>query len=352
MNVVELIDKLYEENSLTKKEIIYILDHINKNEIDYLCEKAVITRKKYYDNKVFMRGLIEFTNHCKNDCYYCGIRKSNKNISRYRLSLDEIMDCVDLGYEIGYRTFVLQGGEDNYFSDDKIVEIIKSIKNKYKDCAITLSIGEKSYDSYKKYFDAGADRYLLRHETATKDHYEKLHPQNLKLSNRINCLKNLKEIGYQVGAGFMIDSPYQNNENLGEDLIFLKNLNPEMVGCGPFIPHCDTIFKDESSGSLEKSIIILALVRLLLPSALIPSTTALATIDPKGREAGLNAGCNVIMPNLSPTQVRCKYSLYDNKISLGDDAVKYINDIEKKINLCGYILDTSRGDNINWSRVY
>lgn len=348
MNIINLIDKLYEKNSLNKNEIIYILDNINKSEVDYLCEKAVITRKKYYGNKVFMRGLIEFTNYCKNDCYYCGIRRSNENISRYRLTLEDIMNCADLGYKLGYRTFVLQGGEDNYFTDDKIIEIITSIKNKYKDCAITLSIGEKSYDSYKKYFDAGADRYLLRHETATKEHYEKLHPSNLKLSNRINCLKNLKEIGYQVGAGLMVESPYQSNENLAEDLIFLKDLNPEMVGIGPFIPHHDTIFKDEPTGSLEKSVIILALTRLLLPSALIPATTALGTINSKGREAGLNAGCNVVMPNLSPTNVRSKYALYDNKICVGDEAAECRKCIERRINMAGYVLDTSRGDNINW----
>lgn len=348
MNIINLIDKLYEKNSLDKNEIIYILDNIQKNEVDYLCEKAVITRKKYYGNKVFMRGLIEFTNYCKNNCYYCGIRCSNKNISRYRLTLEEIMECADVGYKLGYRTFVLQGGEDNYFTDDKVIEIVKSIKNKYEDCAITLSIGEKSYDSYKKYFDAGADRYLLRHETATKEHYEKLHPSNLKLDHRINCLKNLKEIGYQVGAGFMIDSPYQSNENLAEDLIFLKDLNPEMIGVGPFIPHHDTIFKDEPTGSLEKSIIILALTRLLLPSALIPATTALGTIDSKGREAGLNAGCNVVMPNLSPINVRSKYALYDNKICMGDEAAECRQCIERRINMSGYVLDTSRGDNINY----
>lgn len=350
MNIIKLIDKLYEENLLNKNELMYILNNIKNDEVDYLCNKAVITRKKYYSNKVFMRGLIEFTNYCKNDCYYCGIRCSNKNLSRYRLSLDDIMNCVNLGYKLGYRTFVLQGGEDNYFTDDKIIEIIKSIKYKYEDCAITLSIGEKSYESYKSFFDAGADRYLLRHETATKEHYEKLHPRNLKLSNRINCLKNLKEIGYQVGAGLMVESPYQTNENLAEDLIFLKNLNPEMVGIGPFIPHHDTIFKDEPAGSLKKSIIVLALTRLLLPSALIPATTALATINLKGREAGLSTGCNVVMPNLSPKSVRSKYTLYDNKVCVDDEAAECRKCIEKRINMAGYVLDTSRGDNINWSR--
>lgn len=347
MNIIKLIDKLYNENSLNKSEILYILDNIKSDEIDYLCKKALATRKKFYDNKVYMRGLIEFTNYCKNDCYYCGIRCSNKNISRYRLDLKQIIECADLGYKLGYRTFVLQGGEDNYFTDDKIVEIIKSIKNKYDDCAITLSIGEKSYESYKKYFLAGADRYLLRHETATQEHYKKLHPKNLRLSNRINCLRNLKEIGYQVGAGLMVDSPYQTNENIAEDLIFLKDLNPEMVGIGPFIPHHDTIFKDEPTGSLEKSIIVLALTRLLLPSVLLPATTALGTIDPKGREAGLNAGCNVVMPNLSPTDVRSKYTLYDNKICIGDEAAECRNCIEQRINRAGFVLDTSRGDNIN-----
>ncbi len=350
MNVINLIDKLYNTNSLNKDEFLYILDNIDKEETKYLCEKAVTVRKKHYEDKVFMRGLIEFTNYCDNNCYYCGIRHSNKNISRYRLTLDEIMECVDIGYKLDFRTFVLQGGEDSYFTDDKIIEIIKSIKNKYSDCAITLSIGEKSYDSYKKFFDAGADRYLLRHETATDEHYQKLHPRNLTLENRKSCLKNLKKIGFQVGAGIMIDSPYQTNDNLAQDLVYLKELNPEMVGIGPFIPHHDTIFRDEPIGTLDKSILVLALTRLLLPTALIPSTTALASINKNGREAGFNAGCNVVMPNLSPVDVRCKYSLYDNKVSMGDEAAESKNLIERKINEAGYILDTSRGDNVTWSR--
>lgn len=350
MDIKNLIDKLYKNNSLDKNEIIYILDNIKENYIEYICDKALKTKEKYYSNKIFMRGLIEFTNYCRNDCYYCGIRCSNKNIERYRLSLDEILECTNIGYKLGYRTFVLQGGEDIYFSDDKIIEIIKSIKKLHPDCAITLSIGEKSYDSYKKFFDAGADRYLLRHETATNEHYKKLHPKNLNLNNRIKCLENLKEIGYQVGAGFMVNSPYQTNENLVQDLIFLKKLNPHMIGIGPFIPHHDTIFKDESAGTLEKAIIMLALTRLLLPQALIPSTTSLATINPNGREAGFYAGANVIMPNLSPKKVRDKYLLYDNKVSSGDEAAEYKNFMEEKINKAGFVLDTSRGDNITWFR--
>ena len=350
MNTRQLIDKLYEENSLNKTEIIYILDNIKEDDIDYLCEKALETRKKYYGDKVYLRGLIEFTNHCKNDCYYCGIRCSNKNIDRYRLTLDEILECSDIGYELGYRTFVLQGGEDRYFTDEKIIEIIKAIKERHSDCAITLSIGEKSYESYKAFFEAGADRYLLRHETATDEHYKKLHPNNLKLSDRKKCLDYLKEIGFQIGAGFMIDSPYQTNENLAEDLIYLKELDPHMVGIGPFIPHHDTIFKDEPTGKLEKTVIMLALTRLLLPKALIPATTALGTISPRGRESGLKAGANVVMPNLSPRSVRAKYALYDNKICLGDEAAECRKCIENRINFAGFTLDTSRGDSITWCR--
>ncbi|MEG0051188.1 MAG: [FeFe] hydrogenase H-cluster radical SAM maturase HydE [Terrisporobacter sp.] len=350
MNNKELIDKLYKYNSLNKAELLYLLNTINNEDKNYLCEKALKTRTKYYGDKVYVRGLIEFTNFCKNNCYYCGIRCSNKNIERYRLILDKILECAEIGYELGYKTFVLQGGEDPYFTDEKIVEIIKILKEKYSDCAITLSIGEKSYDSYKKFFQAGADRYLLRHETATKEHYEKLHPENLKLINRMECLKNLKEIGYQVGAGFMVESPYQSNENLVEDLLYLKELEPHMIGIGPFIPHHDTIFKNEPTGTLEKTIIMIALTRLLLPKSLIPATTALSTINSNGREAGFNAGANVVMPNLSPTSVRSKYSLYDNKISLADEAAECRDLIEKKIIAAGFSLDTSRGDNIAWNR--
>jgi biotin synthase len=346
----ELIDKLYETNQLLKEEIIYIIDNINDASRQYLIQKAHETRMQHYSNKVFMRGLIEFTNYCKNDCHYCGIRRGNSNAERYRLSLNEILDCCRIGYELGFRTYVLQGGEDGYFTDDRIVEIISSIKKSYSDCAITLSIGEKTYESYKMFFEAGADRYLLRHETATEEHYGKLHPKGLSLSNRKKCLYQLKEIGFQVGAGFMVGSPYQTSENLAEDLLFLKELQPHMVGIGPFIPHKDTIFKSEKQGTLEMTILMVALTRLILPKALMPATTALGTIHPMGREYGLKAGANVVMPNLSPRVVRDKYALYDNKICTGDEAAECRYCIENRIKNAGFEIDLSRGDNVEWRR--
>lgn len=352
MNIKDLINKLYITNSLSFDELLYIIENISKQEDkDYLFEKARNTRYKHYENKVFLRGLIEISNYCKNDCYYCGIRCSNKNITRYRLTEKEILKCCDIGYEIGYRTFVLQGGEDPFLNDDIMCNIISSIKSKYPDCAITLSIGEKNYNSYERYFLSGADRFLLRHETSTDCHYKKLHPENLSLKNRKDCLKNLKEIGYQVGAGFMVGSPFQTNEDIIRDLIYLKELDPHMVGIGPFIPHHDTKFKDFPHGDLDKSIIILALTRLLLPKCLLPATTALASISENGRNLGLLAGCNVIMPNLSPYEFRKNYSLYDNKLSAGEEACEYHKSLEASIKQLGLFVDYSRGDNIEWRRI-
>jgi biotin synthase len=346
----ELINKLYETNNLSKEEFIYLINYIDVESKQYLIQKAQETRIKYYSNKVFMRGLIEFTNYCKNDCYYCGIRKSNINASRYRLSKNEILECCRIGYDLGFRTYVLQGGEDGYFTDDRIVEILSSIKKSYPDCAITLSIGEKSYEAYKRFFDAGADRYLLRHETASEEHYGKLHPKELSLANRKKCLYQLKEIGYQVGAGFMVGSPYQTAEDLVDDLLFLKELHPHMIGIGPFIPHKDTVFKSEEQGTLEITILMIALTRLILPKALIPATTALGTIHPMGREYGLKAGANIVMPNLSPRVVRTKYAIYDNKICTGDEAAECRYCIENRIKNAGFEIDLSRGDNIDWRR--
>lgn len=346
INIKELIDKLYENNSLTKDELINLIKNISRAEREYLAIKSNETRYRYYSNKVYMRGLIEFTNYCKNDCYYCGIRRSSENVERYRLTEEDILKCCKIGYELGYRTYVLQGGEDSYYSDEKIAKIVSKIKNIYPECAITLSIGEKSYESYKKYYDAGADRYLLRHETANSEHYRKLHPAELSLSNRKRCLKDLKKIGYQVGAGFMVESPYQTIENLAEDLIFLKELEPDMVGIGPFIPQKDTKFKDEKLGSLETTLLMISIIRLLLPKALIPATTALGTIHRLGRELGLKAGANVVMPNLSPINVRAKYSLYDNKICTGDEAAECRFCIERRIESAGFKVDPSRGDRV------
>lgn len=346
----KLIDKLYRENNLSREELIYLLNNIDENNKKYLISKANETRIKNYDKKVYMRGLLEFTNYCKRNCAYCGIRAENKKANRYRLSKEEILSCCREGHRLGYRTFVLQGGEDDYYTDDKIVEIVKGIKDEFSDCAVTLSIGEKSYKSYKKYYNAGADRYLLRHETASKDLYEKLHP-GASFENRIRCLWDLKDIGYQVGAGFMIGLPGQTNEDFVNDLIFLKELKPHMVGIGPFIPQKDTPLGGEKGGTADKTVLMLAFIRLFLPQVLLPATTALGTIEPEGREKGLKAGANVVMPNLSPTSVREKYALYDGKICTGDEAAECRMCIEGRIKEAGFFVDMSRGDNKLWRRI-
>lgn len=345
----ELIDKLYKNNYLNEQELLELLNNLSKEDKEYLVQKAHETRMQTYGDRVFMRGLIEFTNYCSRNCVYCGIRAGNKKADRYRLSTEEILSVCNEGNRLGFKTFVLQGGEDSFYSDDKIIEIIKEIKKKYPNSAVTLSIGEKSYDSYKKFYNAGADRYLLRHETADEKLYLKLHP-NVSFKNRIQCLWNLKEIGYQVGAGFMVGLPEQTNEHYVKDILFLKELEPHMVGIGPFISHKDTLLAGKKNGTVEQTIIMLALTRLFLPNVLLPATTALGTIDSKGREKGLKAGANVVMPNLSPVQVREKYSLYDDKMCTGDESAQSRKCIEDRINRAGFILDLSRGDNINWKR--
>ena len=345
MQVKDIIDKLYSTTNASREELLFLLDNLSEENKEYLIEKSHKVALKNYGKNVYIRGLIEFTNYCIRDCKYCGIRKSNHKADRYRLSIDEILECADIGDKLGYKTYVLQGGEDSYFTDEKMVEIIKKIKEKYPGNAITLSLGERSYKSYKMMFNAGADRYLLRHETASKDLYESLHP-NGSFENRIQCLKNLKEIGYQVGAGFMVGLPNQSNKNLIDDLIFLKELNPHMCGIGPFIPHKDTPLANEKGGTLEKTITMLALVRLMLPKILLPATTALGSVDPLGREKGLKAGANVVMPNLSPTNVREKYSLYDGKICTGDEAAECRVCIERRINAAGFNLEITRGDSL------
>ncbi len=340
----ELIDKLYETQGLEKSELLYILNNFNADISEYLFEKARFISKNHFGNAIYTRGLIEFTNFCKNDCYYCGISRSNKNADRYRLSMEEILSCCETGYELGFRTFVLQGGEDGYYSADKVVEIIKNIKSAYPDCAITLSIGEHSYESYKRFFEAGVDRYLLRHETATDEHYNKLHPAELSLADRKQCLYNLKEIGFQVGTGFMVGSPFQTMENIVEDLLFIKEFKPHMIGIGPFIPHKDTQFLNEKQGSLELTLLLIGILRLMNPKALIPATTALGTIDKNGREKGILAGANVVMPNLSPVSVRKKYALYDNKICTGEEAAECRFCLQNRMQKIGYELVVDRGD--------
>jgi biotin synthase len=342
--VTNLIEKLEEQRTLTKEEFITLLSGLSEEETRLLQEKARDTAMKYFGNKIYTRGLIEFTNYCKNDCYYCGIRRSNRCVERYRLTNEQILSCCEEGYELGFRTFVLQGGEDGSYSDEDIIEIIHRIKQKLPDCAITLSIGEKSYESYLKYYKAGADRYLLRHETANEEHYNKLHPNNLSLTVRKQCLKDLKEIGYQVGAGIMVGSPFQTLEHMAEDLLFLKELDPQMIGIGPFLPHHETPVADLAQGSMELTLVLISILRLMIPNALIPATTALGTINPNGRELGVLSGANVVMPNLSPTSVRKKYELYDNKICTGDEAAECRSCLSRRMQKIGYELAVDRGD--------
>ena len=309
-----------------------------------LYEYADSVRRENYGDKVYIRGLIEISNYCKNNCLYCGIRAENKNAQRYRLTEEEIISCCKEGYGLGFRTFVMQGGEDGSFSDEFMCSLIYKIKSLYPDVAVTLSLGERTYDSYKKLYDSGADRYHLRHETANDCHYSMLHPKNLKLSERKKCLFNLKEIGYQVGSGFMVGSPFQTFENLAEDLMFLKELEPHMIGIGPFIPHCDTPFKDKTAGSLYLTLKMISLLRIIFPKALIPATTALSSISPQGREMGLKAGANVVMPNLSPEDVREKYSLYNNKAHSGSEAAQSLAILKSLVENAGYRVVIDRGD--------
>ena len=346
-NLLELIDKLERDKALSYKEWVKLIKGESPEIRDYACAKASAVRDAVYGRDVYIRGLIELTNYCKNDCLYCGIRCSNRNADRYRLNKEEILDCCAQGYELGFRTFVLQGGEDPHYTDEVMVDIVSSIRALYPDCAITLSLGERTMESYRRLREAGADRYLLRHETANEEHYGKLHPANLSCSNRKQCLYNLKELGYQVGAGFMVGAPYQTVENLAEDMLFLKELNPAMVGIGPFIPHHDTPFADFEAGTLEQTIFFLALIRLMLPEVLLPATTALGTIDPKGREKGFDAGANVVMPNLSPKDYRKKYELYDNKIHTDSEAAENKRQLEKMVEAAGYRIAAVRGDSKN-----
>lgn len=341
-----LVEKLIKQGFLSKDEYVALLGNCTEEQRLRLQEKAVELRKQYYGNKVFARGLIEFTNYCKNNCYYCGIQASNGDAERYRLTMEEILECCDAGWKLGFRTFVLQGGEDPFFADDKIVDIVKKIKKQYPESAVTLSIGEKSKTSYLRYKQAGADRYLLRHETANEEHYRMLHPETMSLANRKNCLYTLKELGYETGAGFMVGSPGQTDECLAEDLVFLRELKPHMVGIGPFIPHHDTRFANAQPGSLEKTLLLLSILRIILPKANLPATTALGTVHPRGRELGIEAGANVVMPNLSPVKVRKKYELYNHKICTGEEAAECAVCLRKRIASVGYEVVTERGDSV------
>ena len=343
----ELINKLEHNGTLTKSEWIALIDHRTPELASYLFERARALRHHYYDHDIYCRGLIELTNYCQQDCYYCGIRKSNRQINRYRLSEENVLTCCQQGYELGFRTFVLQGGEDAYYTDERLITLVQKIQQVHPECAITLSLGERSYESYQRLFEAGATRYLLRHETANHAHYDQLHPDNSTATKRQECLWNLKKIGYQVGTGFLVGSPFQTTAHLADDMLFLKELNPQMIGIGPFIPHHQTPFHNQSAGTLELTLFMLGLIRLMLPKVLLPSTTALGTIADDGREQGVLAGANVVMPNLTPIAVRNDYLLYDNKIGTTDDASQYRRSMEKRMEAIGYQFAISRGDSLN-----
>ena len=340
----ELLRLLSEKHHLSLSSYEKILEERTEADEELAHQLARECTEKYYGRGVYTRGLIEFTNYCKNNCHYCGIQRGNQEVERYRLSKEEILSCCEEGYRLGFRTFVLQGGEDPYFTDEKIVEIVQTIKKAFPDCAVTLSIGEKSRASYEKYFRAGADRYLLRHETADKEHYQYLHPKELSWEHRMRCLQDLKDIGFQVGCGFMVGSPHQTAKTLAKDLYFIQEFQPDMCGIGPFIPQHATVFAREKAGTLQDTLFLLSLLRLIHPNMLIPATTALGTIDKRGRELGILSGANVLMPNLSPTAVRKKYLLYDNKICTGDESAQCRACLSRRMESIGAHLLVDRGD--------
>lgn len=346
MPMKDLIEKLEKEQTLTKAEWVRLMEGRTLETNAFLFERARKIRQRYYGRDVYIRGLIEFTNYCRNDCLYCGIRRSNQNLHRYRLTEAEILGCCRNGYDLGFRTFVLQGGEDGRFTEEKMVDLLQKIKGEFTDCAITLSVGEREKAEYEAYFKAGADRFLLRHETANDAHYRFLHPKEMSLQKRKDCLWNLRRIGFQVGSGIMVGSPGQTAEYLAEDLLFLKELNPHMVGIGPFIPHKDTPFGNETAGTLEMTLFLLGAIRLMLPRVLLPATTALSTIHPDGRKMGILAGANVVMPNLSPKENRKYYSLYDNKRCMGDEAAEGLALLRAEMGEIGYHVVSARGDSL------
>ena len=352
MNSHPLLDKLETNKNLTDDELTLLIEDNAPELAAELALRARAVREKIYGKKVYIRGLIEFTNYCRNNCYYCGIRRDNGKAKRYRLTHEEILACCAAGYQLGFRTFVLQGGEDSYFTDDRLTELIRTIKKSHPDCAVTLSVGERERYSYERLFEAGADRYLLRHETADQAHYESLHPAELSHQHRLQCLHDLKAIGYQVGCGMMIGSPGQTTEHLIKDLRFLQELQPEMVGIGPFIPQHDTPLANCQAGTAGLTLKLLSIIRLLLPQVLLPATTALGTIDPQGREKGLLAGANVLMPNLSPVTVRRKYALYDNKICMGEEAAECIRCLSKRVETTGYHIIKDRGDHPGFKEIF
>ena len=338
------IRRLEQDRDLPDRDLLDLIVMQDAEAEALLAQRAAAVRQQVYGRDVFIRGLIEFTNYCRNDCFYCGIRRSNACAQRYRLTREEILACCRTGYGLGFRTFVLQGGEDPFFTTERLAELVRAIKQAYPDCAVTLSVGEKDRATYQAWFDAGADRYLLRHETADEGLYRRLHPEELSLQNRMRCLRDLKDIGYQVGCGFMVGAPFQTPEMLLKDLRFLQAFQPHMAGIGPFIPHRDTPFRDCPPGTAQMPLRLLAIIRLMLPHVLLPATTALGTVQSDGRQLGMGYGANVVMPNLSPLSVRKKYALYDNKISTGEEAAESVALLKQSMAAAGYRVVTARGD--------
>lgn len=339
-----VVSEIRRNGDITLGQLRQLLASEDEALVRNIFEQAREVADGIYGKRVFIRGLIEISSHCKNDCLYCGLRRSQKGAVRYRLTDEQILDCCEKGYRLGFRTFVMQGGEDAWFDDERMVRIVSEVRHRYPDCAITLSLGERSDESYQRLFDAGANRYLLRHETADKEHYEKLHPSDMSFDNRMHCLETLKAIGYQVGCGFMVGSPFQTVETLYKDLQFIRSFQPHMVGIGPFIPAHDTPFADQPQGSVETTLRLLSVIRLIHPHVLLPATTALGTLHPLGRERGIMAGANVVMPNLSPTEHRKDYAIYDNKICTGDEAAECRNCTEYRMRAIGYETTVDRGD--------
>ena len=344
IRAADLVDKLAGEHALALDDYEYLVEHLDEEVRDLLAEHARAAREPIYGHDVFVRGLIEFSSFCKNDCYYCGLRASNASCERYRLTAGQILACADRGYELGFRTFVLQSGEDPRFTDERLCATVRALKEAHPDCAVTLSVGERTRESYARLREAGADRYLLRHETATPEHYARLHPAGMSWEHRMRCLRDLRELGYAVGAGFMVGSPFQTSADLACDLLFIQEFQPEMCGIGPFVPHHATPFANEPAGTLEQTLGLLSIIRLIKPNILLPATTALGTIADNGRELGMEAGANVVMPNLSPGDVRAKYLLYDNKICTGDEAAESLLSLKERLARAGYAVVTSRGD--------
>lgn len=344
MNNKDLILQLKEEHNLPLHAWQTLISTHTAEDAQCAADTAREIAVSHFGNKIFFRGIIEYTNNCRNNCYYCGIRRGNTELSRYRMNLEEILSCCEAGYEWGFRTFVLQGGEDPYYTDEKMVEIISAIHQNYPDCAITLSIGEKERASYQAFFDAGANRYLLRHETATESHYRQMHPAEMILSHRLKCLEDLKDIGYQTGCGAMIGAPYQTVETLAADMDYMARFKPQMIGMGPFIPHAQTPFRDFPAGSVDLTLFLLSLCRIMLPEVLLPATTALGSLDTDGRKRGVLCGCNVIMPNISPFKNRKKYALYDHKAVTGEDGGEELKVLQAHMEDIGYTLYSVRGD--------